>query len=197
MLAVVLLLAMVSPPRTIQAKPGASLVEVANTPLPVSGSVHVANAPTVQVGNSLLPVQEVNDTLSEPYNVSNSLEVLANQPGGDLAFDIPAGRRLVTETVMVRLRLVPQAHLSWTVDLHTLVNGTEVVSPLALLVQQAHAFSSGDTAGTAATLPVRMRLDGTAATDEIRIRAQRAPGLPSFFLEASIHGYLVDLPGAG
>jgi hypothetical protein len=221
MLAVTLLLALVSaPPATTRAAGGARLpakpppppsppapVQVVNTPLPVTGTVAgtvqaqqhgtwnvgVSGTPNVIVAN-VPGVEAINDALYEPYNVSGSLRVPADaDPVADLVFDIPAGKRLVIETVMVRLNMPTGQLTFWNAQLVTRVNDGTVVSPLALQLQRAH-LGVDELAGT---LSARMRVDGTGATDEIRARVVQPFGREQFFVDASGHGYLVDIPGAG
>src|SRR5262245_33895881 len=187
-LAVTLLLALVSaPPAHTQGPPArpATPVEVLNTPLPVTGNLNATVAGTVQVGNTLLPVQATNDTLNEPYSEFRPGILGDGQDTKILTFDVPDGKRLVIETVTVLAEVQPGQKA--VASLVTQGPGGEVSR--FLTVESQGMMSGRDQ--LAGTHPIKARVDGTAATDEVVIRFFRSPVAGGSVVFASVDGYLV------
>jgi hypothetical protein len=157
-------------------------VIVANTPaepVPVTGTVEV-----------------VNDALYEPYIKTASVFDL---DGGDVqfqvAFDVPDGKRLILETVVVQANV--QSGQKVRVSLDSQVNPAINKYVIGFLpVRDPVPFLGTDY--YVVNQPFKLRQDWfLGSTDEIIIRMSRDSSSGEASLLVTVYGYLVDSPSQG
>ena len=101
--------------------PPAQNVNVVNTPLPVTGTVSVAN-----LGSNPLPVRDVDNPARQPFTFRSAGLAFGGGANTSASFVAPAGKRLVVEQVSVAIFLrEPSANQNATFNVRTTVAGTE------------------------------------------------------------------------
>jgi len=176
-----------------------SVVNTTSEPVPtqavgtttVSGSVSIANSPTVQVGNtsaSPVAVRDVDNPARHPFQFYATF----SKTGGNLIVDnqiaVPAGKRLVIETITLQA-FVP-AGQKLLAQLHMVGGGTFVQHNIMLTPQGGFNFDL---------------LDYFAATETVRMYADQGSAVPLHVTRSSndanfwggsytVAGYLVDVP---
>jgi hypothetical protein len=173
-LALVALLAFGARPQVSQAKEGPGGPTVTQ-PVEIFGSVAT-----------------LDDSLHEPYTNRLTLTMLAGENAEELKFDVPAGKRLIVETISYRA--------ATTVDqvvIFNVISRTMTSAPvLALVPKQVVTIApSGLATFHRGTESVKIRIDGTEESDsELAISMFRYPSdADSASLDVSVWGYLVDL----
>jgi hypothetical protein len=131
----------------------------------------------------VLNVEVLNDMLNEPYNQSKNSGAITGT-SAQLTFDVPEGSRLVIETVTVRLAVLGDKG----------VVTLEIPGSLVFLALESPGFVAGFHEEFRGTHPIKLRVDGSTATDEIKFRFQKNLESTSWLVNASVHGYLVPLP---
>jgi hypothetical protein len=152
----------------------------------IQGAVEVVN--DVQVHGV---VEVINDVLRTPYSASafnmaspGSIGTLAAQ----VRFDIPVGKRLIVESVTVRVRLstgqMPEVEMT-----HNTVG-----TPNADIVLTPQG-STGTVDTYKASLPLKLRVDGRATDADLFFTLSRsAPTSAVADLRVALFGYLIDIP---
>ena len=173
----------------------ATAVHVVNTPLPVTGTVkaNVTGNVAVTVGNSSgnpVPVQIVDGTSEQPYTLNVNINIADGATGGSAngnttgaqSFAVPAGKRLVVETVsMYRPGDIGQS-------VQIFVNTFSGAQYSAFAVPSA-AGSGG--VYTGATQAMKFYADpGTRGV----VNAFRSGPTSSETVTVAIAGHLVDVP---
>jgi hypothetical protein len=174
--------------------------------------VNVANSPTVKVGNSPaepIPVSGnisamlagplhaqqsgswnvgvLNEQTNAPYNVGAIQFPISGENGAVFDFDVPAGQRLIVETVTVGSRCPPGQGVS----ARLFVVGVVFQLRLSLDLQGM----IGDGEERVGTHPVSFWVDDSGRPDpDIRLFMTRFPDAGPATMEASVSGHLVPLP---
>ncbi|MCU1382780.1 MAG: hypothetical protein JWL71_1477 [Acidobacteria bacterium] len=173
----------------------ATAVQVVNTPLPVSGTVdaNVTGNVAVTVGNSAanpIPVHVVDGTSDQPYSLNVNINIANGGSGGTAngdtngsqSFAVPAGKRLVVETVsMYRPGDIGQ---SVQVFVNTRLNNLYS----AFAVPPAAANNSTYTGATQA-----MKFYADPGTRGL-VNAFRSGSTGAESVTVAIAGHLVDVP---
>jgi hypothetical protein len=158
--------------------PEVTVVNSAEDPVPVSGSVRISSS-----ARAPLFVQAVD--LSEPYLLEAAQTPPADQDVATLAFDIPAGKRLVVETVTVRADVPPGQAV------RTFLRAAGTYH--ALTIESQGVINGFDRRH--GTHPIRLRVDGRGSQPEMLLDVERPTGSGgTWFVGGSIAGYLVPLP---
>ena len=100
-------------------------------------------------------------------------------------FDVPNGKRLVIESVTVEIDLPSGQRAAVFMQVR------EPLTDGILTVQSQGVF--GGTEALAGTHPIKVRVNGSTATDEVVISVQRNASAGLWIIEAGLYGYLVDL----
>jgi len=167
-------------------------VEVVNTdPVPIQGDVEVTNqldvsvtnTPTVEVVNTdPVPVRVTNESAFQPWRVFFNLELGEGEVSRMVQFpDIPAGKRLVIESVTAQLLVLKEQipYISLSTDgfwYNVALSNIGSYAPAQNVWMATHALK-------------------LYAEDYGWVRCARAGGgLSPFFATLSLSGYLVDLP---
>jgi hypothetical protein len=148
-----------------------------------SSSALAGPAPTEVQG----VVEVLNDVLYTPY-----VRVVSTQDGSLpwAAFDVPAGKRLIIETISFQ-GMYPTAVGAKRVWMDHVVS-TNTRLTIALAVQER--VVEGATTILTATLPVKMRVDGVLNENgEILIRMGGSTPNTSGRIMVGVYGYLIDL----
>jgi hypothetical protein len=185
-------------------QPSVLNVNVENTPLPVTvenavsvtgsvtvqnptTSVTIQNTPNVNVAN-IPSVKSADNPAFQPYIKSGSH---FNQAGisDSIAFDVPAGKRLVIELITVSLDL--PAGQNQSSDQLLLNEGlaqqvTHELTPTAI-----GDVGSGDV-GFSTTQSLRAYAE--AGNGTVKIHVGRNTNAGTFSFSVSVSGYLVDIP---
>lgn len=160
-------------------------VIVVNTPakpVPVTGTVAVTGTPTVEV---------VNDALYEPYIKTAVVSIGDGTALGEVAFDVPDGKRLILETVAVqaavpsgqKVRVSLQAQVAPSFNPYVL-GFLPVQSPGPILGYEYYI----------ANQPFKLRQNPMIGSNaEIKVSMLRDSSSGDATLLATIYGYLVDL----
>jgi hypothetical protein len=173
---------------------GPAPVTVTNTPLPVTGTVGISGTPNVNVTNSEsnpVPVKG-NINVSDPatravsYSCSNWCAVQSNVNCGCKITDVPAGKRLVIETISASA----DSFLDEIIfaGIQTLLNGDTfyVGIPLTFLGR------AGDFYIKRGTLSARLYAD--FAVDSPYFIVSHDGSTTAISIYISVSGYLVDMP---
>ena len=156
-------------------------VIVTNTsadPVPVTGSVEV-----------------VNDALYEPYIKTASFELANGVRLGEVAFDVPNGKRLILETVAVqadvpsgqKVRVSLQAQVAPAINPYVIAF-MPVQSPGPILGVDYYV----------ANQPFKLRQDWFSGSNaEIKVSVLRDTSTGTAGLLVTVFGYLVDSPSTG
>ena len=132
-------------------------------------------------------VEVLNDVLYTPY-----ARVVTTQDGALpwANFDVPAGKRLIIETISFQGMHPTAAGVKRVLMEHAVSGGARITIPLAAqerVVDGANTF-------LIATLPVKMRIDSVLNdAKEILIRMGGSTPDSSGRIMVGIHGYLIDL----
>lgn len=160
-------------------------VIVVNTPakpVPVTGTVAVTGTSAVEV---------VNDALYEPYVKTAFFELVDGTALGEVAFDVPDGKRLILETVAVqaavpsgqKVRVSLQAQVAPSLNPYVL-GFLPVQSPGPILGYEYYI----------ANQPFKLRQNPMIGSNaEIKVSMLRDSSVGDATLLATIYGYLVDL----
>ena len=142
---------------------------------------------TVQGHVSVEGVVEVlNDVLRQPYNETRQLSSTASS--GSVAFDVPAGKRLVIETISIRATVTGGVPVR--VDGSAVSQGSDFSIDVPIVPQGiADTFGNEFFRGMQA---VKIRVDGTSLSNEINFSYTRF-GAGITTLRVTLHGYLVNL----
>ena len=150
------------------------------TPVTVEGDVSVHGAVAV-----------LNDSLNTPYLAGFNRTIAAGQTNGELAFDIPDGKRLVIETINVSVRALQGQPIQGTFVFsngHGIVLGEFPLQPTGLV------FPGTIQEIQVAFPPIKARVDAqTGLTDEVRVVVSRGDTTGTASLTVTVMGYLVDL----
>jgi hypothetical protein len=142
---------------------------------------------TVQGHVSVEGVVEVlNDVLRQPFNESR--QISSTGTTGNVTFDVPAGKRLVIETIAVQAVVTGGSQMR--VDGQATSGGTDFTLDVPL--QSQGVFDTFGNQFSRAMQTVKIRVDGTAATSEIFFGYTRI-GAGISTLRVTLNGYLVDL----
>lgn len=142
---------------------------------------------TVQGHVSVEGVVEVlNDVLRQPFNETR--QISATSSNGSVSFDVPAGKRLVIETISLRVTVTSGVPVR--VDGSAVSQGSEFsidvpISPQGMADTFGNEFFRGMQA-------VKIRVDGTSLSNEINFSYSRFGGGITT-LRVTLNGYLVDL----
>jgi len=163
-------------------------VQVVN-PVQVQGTVSLTGGQPVDVQGS---VETLNDALHQPYLKTDFANVEAGSYSASVSVPVPAGKRLVIETIAVRVGVpVGQTAL---VSLTATSEGAGVVMPVAMQSSVDWNVSTGHFTKYSSTLPVHLRADGpTNADGALIFEIERNTNVGSGDLRVTIAGYLVDL----
>jgi hypothetical protein len=129
----------------------------------------------------------LNERTDTPYNRSDTITVDNNQFTAGFKFDVPAGQRLIVETVIIGT----SARADQSVD-----SQFEIHASGGSVCRSVLSFPGPGTGNTLRTgiHPVRFWVDGNASEDEIQIFLSRTPIGQAVVMVASVHGHLVPLP---
>jgi len=151
-------------------------------------SVNVVNTPAQPVPVTLTgtpPVEVVNDALYTPYILQASASSSATLT--NVTFDVPAGKRLVVETVSAQVTPAdgPQeVRLTYNVKLTD--------GPFGLMLGFLQVQPTGPTSPYyVANQPLKMRVDHVSDQEITFVATHALPG--SCSLIVTLYGYLVDL----
>jgi hypothetical protein len=129
-------------------------------------------------------VDVLNDMLNEPYNQSKNSGAITGT-NAQLTFDVPEGSRLVVEAITVNLSVLSGEKGAVSV---------EIPGSFVFLALESPGGVAGFFEDFRGTHPIKLRVDGSTATDEIKFQFSRRVPTGSWFVNASVHGYLVPLP---
>jgi hypothetical protein len=151
----------------------------------ISTSIRAVAGPTPTEVQGVVEV--LNDVLYTPYSRS-VLTADGSLPWAN--FDVPAGKRLIIETISFQ-GLHPTAKgVKRVLMEHTISANTRITIPL---VAQERVVDGSNTF-LIATLPVKMRIDSVLNDNkEILIRMGGSTPDSSGRIMVAIHGYLIDL----
>ena len=139
-------------------------------------------------------VEVLNDVLRVPFRKTIGGSTTAPGtfpfPGGFIKHDIPAGKRLIVETISLQVRVTPGQNV--LVQMQNVRGGSLIDATVQLPVQKQGTFGSMDY--LTATHNVMLRLDGGQFDNEISFAVERDATTGSLELSATIFGYLVDIP---
>ena len=138
----------------------------------------------VEVVNDPLNVYAVNDSLNELYSRTEIGSASPSEPSGTVAFDVPEGKRLVIETITFRVT-VPAGQAVFA--------GFNIGGALGALTTQAQGTFGGSDIFQG-THPIKLRVDGAAAPNEVSIFFGRNFATGDATIQATVSGYLVPLP---
>lgn len=155
----------------------------------IQASLFAAGGPpptTVQGHVSVEGVVEVlNDVLYQPYNESRGLG--STQASGAVSFDVPAGKRLVVQSISIRATVT--SGLKVRVEgQFAAANGSAFVD---VALQSQGVF--GEVEFLSVAQPLTFRVDGSAASGEIFFSYQRTGTSGITNLRVNVYGYLVDI----
>jgi hypothetical protein len=141
---------------------------------------------TVQGQVSVEGVVEVlNDVLHRPYNESQGIG--STQAAGLLSFDVPAGKRLVVQSISMRATVT--AGLKVRVEgQFAAANGSAFID---VALQSQGVFGEAEFFSVAQ--PLTFRVDGSNAPGEIVFSFQRTGTSGITNLRVNVYGYLVDI----
>lgn len=174
----------------------AGSVNVANTPnvnVVNAPNVNVASLPAVQVNSSAVSplfTRGVDDGANDIYHQTHAKSLFNNSEFNFASFAVPAGKRLIIETITVRAT-VPPGQKAEFVLLTIGSEGSTTNDPLTVQ-SQGVTEAVGGQERLSGTHPVRIRVDGTGQPSDITVSMTRNPAAGLAFLLASISGYLVD-----
>jgi hypothetical protein len=142
-------------------------------------------------------VEVLNDVLREPYRKSTGGRTTATGttpfPLHFIKFDVPAGRRLIVETISLQVRVPINQNV--LVQMWLMEGGSSIDATVQLPVQKQGTFGTSTTPDyLTATHPVMLRVDGTEFTNEISFNLVRNAEVGELDFNVSIFGYLVDIP---
>ena len=132
-------------------------------------------------------VEVLNDVLYTPY-----AKVVTTQDGTLpwASFDVPAGKRLIIETISFQGMHPTAAGVKRVLMEHAVSSTTRLLIPLAA----EERVVDGVTTFLIATLPVKMRVDSVPnVNNEVLIRMGGSTPDSSGRIMVGIHGYLIDL----
>ena len=168
-----------------------TVVNQPSDPVPIQGDVEVTNqldvsvtnTPTVEVVNTdPVPVRVTNESAFQPWRVFFNLELGEGEVSRMVQFpDIPAGKRLVIESVTAQLLVLKEQipYISLSTDgfwYNVALSNIGSYAPAQNVWMATHALK-------------------LYAEDYGWVRCARAGGgLSPFFATLSLSGYLVDLP---
>jgi hypothetical protein len=145
------------------------------------------NQPVEIIGS----VTTLDDSLHEPYTKRLTVSMQAGENAEELNFDVPAGKRLIVETISYRAATTDDQ-----VVIFNVISRTMPSSPvLALVPKQVVTIApSGLATLHRGTESVKIRIDGTEESDsELAISMFRFPSdSDPASLDVSVWGYLVD-----
>jgi hypothetical protein len=146
------------------------------------------NQPVEIIGS----VTTLDDSLHEPYTKRLTVSMQAGENAEELNFDVPAGKRLIVETLSYRAATTDDQ-----VVIFNVISRTMPSSPvLALVPKQVVTIApSGLATLHRGTESVKIRIDGTEESDsELAISMFRFPSdSDPASLDVSVWGYLVDI----
>ena len=134
-------------------------------------------------------VETVNDTLNEPYAKSFTTHFSPGQSAAVLRFDIPDGRRLIVESIMIRVR-APSGQKA-LVGMH---------APMGAATAYLSVQSQGVVAGSehlVGTHPVQLRVNSVGngeAQADFAFSMERSGDAGAGEFQVAVYGYLVPLP---
>jgi hypothetical protein len=142
-------------------------------------------------------VEVINDVLRQPYRQSvggsSTSPGFAPFPSDFIKFDVPEGKRLIVETISVQVRVNPNQSVLVRVETPRSLGGPNGLDATVFLpVEKQASFPTGDY--FVATQPMTLRVDGTAATNELSFGVSRNAESGSIEFRATVFGYLVDIP---
>ena len=172
--------------------PPSAPVTVVNTPanpIPVTGNIGLTGNANVTVTNTLLSVETLNDVLSTPYMVSRSGAFVPTAfPSESVDFDVPDGKRLIIESMTVRVALEAAGNAVIQFSARPGAFGE-------LSLQSQGAVADPDTNfWLTGTHSIKLRIDALAGrTDELVVSLRR-PAVLRGTWNVLVSGYLVPLP---
>ncbi len=173
------------PPQSVK------VINQPSDPVPIQGDVEVTNQLDVSVTNTAtvevvntdpVPVLVTNESAFQPYRVFFNLELGDGEVSRTVQFpDIPAGKRLVIESVTAQLHVLKEQipYISLNTDgfwYNVALSNIGSYAPAQNVWSATHALK-------------------LYAQQYGQVRCSRAGNvLPPFFASLSLSGYLVDLP---
>jgi hypothetical protein len=137
-------------------------------------------------------VEVINDVLRQPFRQTRSQTTSVGLSATIVDFDVPAGKRLIVETISIRARVnlneVVEASMSTPGT-----DGTNATSTALPLAKQGTFSTTNFPDHYSALHSVRIRVDGTAATNELSFILTRNLTAGSGELVVTVHGYVVDI----
>jgi hypothetical protein len=125
------------------------------------------------------------------YDQAQSKSANATDYIDSISFDVPAGKRLVIETITLFSNLQPGQTL-WSAQFRTTVNGSSVFGHM--LSVEAQGINGNGGPAFAATHSIRGYCDGGAGV--LSIGFSRNANTGNWSVGASVTGYLVDIVNA-
>ncbi len=136
-------------------------------------------------------VETLDESLNEPYVIQKSGVIGEGGHSASINFDVPAGKRLIIETVSYRASQVGVGDTEFLFAMAVLPN-TAHSTLVELPVQQSFGFIG--VVFHTGTQAVKVRVDSRdGRPDEIRVSALRSSSAGEATVSASIFGHLVDL----
>jgi hypothetical protein len=164
------------------------IIPVFMTALPVMFAA--SGPPPLQVEGV---VEVINDVLRQPYAESGQDAASAGLFGTQAAqvkFDIPAGKRLIVESITVRVSLTTGQVPSVQVWAKSNSGGTATAD--IPLTPQGESFN---TTAYGAAIPLKLRVDGSSSTFDLTFTLFRSVTTgAAAILRVAVFGYLVDIP---
>ena len=159
---------------------------------PVPGTVQNSIPVTVQNPTTAVTIQNTPSVKSadnpafQPFSAVNSKT--SGLPGDHISFDVPTGKRLVIEYVSAQARLPNGQNAIFSV---IVFNSDSTFSSFRLPRAAEGTDESGD---AIFTVGQSLRLYSSARTESVEVVFERNNSAGQMLLEASISGYLVDIP---
>lgn len=136
-------------------------------------------------------VEVVNDSFNTPFLQGFVTDMGAGQNYGELAFDIPDGKRLVIETINVSVSAPPGQIFVGT---FTFLSSRGGVSGNFPVQRTGFVFPGSNRENQVAHPPLRARVDARpGVTNEVTVVVARNDATETARLTVNIFGYLVDL----
>jgi hypothetical protein len=157
-----------------------SPIIAAPPPVNIAQPVEVVVKNAVEVQGS---VETLNDAFYEPYRAFKTASTSGLNTG--VQFDIPAGKRLVIETITLSISVLPGQKAAAYLQV------TNELPPFYLTVESQGVFFEREQ--FAGTHPVKLRIDGPESGSAFTIGVARTTVGENMSIVASVAGYLVPL----
>ena len=138
-------------------------------------------------------VETINDVLRTPFAKTISQPLTAGEAQVFLNIDVPAGKRLIVETVSIEATHLPTDYVS--VDLQTVASDDPSSGCATALTFTDTRNASGGLAVSHGTHPIVVRVNGkTGGLAALRFVCSKTSSAGTFVFRISVRGYTVDIP---